>query len=96
MTCEVCDTARGNPAFPMHCPTCVWCGARLIQRLRGLPRPRQEIAARQRRVLSDWVAHGHAEELLRSLARATAVPLAPIAGRESSGARGDPSQARRR
>lgn len=57
-------------------PACLHCGARLIQRLGTLPRPRDEITARRRAVLSDWMAYGHSEQELRKLAKGP-VPLAP-------------------
>ena len=53
----------------MHCPSCIYCGARLIQALGRLPRPKDEIVARRRKVLADWVAHGHSEQELRALAK---------------------------
>jgi hypothetical protein len=61
-------------------PACLWCGARLIQRLGALPRTRQEIATRRRAVLTDWMAYGHSEAELRSLAKG-ATPLAPASSK---------------
>ncbi len=60
----------------MFNPACLHCGARLIQRLGKLPRPKDEITARRRQVLSDWMAQGHSESDLRRLAKGP-VPLAP-------------------
>lgn len=81
--CDVCAVVRRYyPKDPqlhrMHCPACVHCGARLIQkhqRQQGLtPAQRQD---RSRAALSDWMACGHAEAQLRSLAKATAWAVAP-------------------
>jgi hypothetical protein len=69
MACHECRRARESPAYPWFCPLCLWCGARLIQRLGGLDMPREEIANRRKRVLADWVSHGHAESELRRLAK---------------------------
>jgi hypothetical protein len=41
----------------------------LIQGVQRLPRDRGEIRDRCRRVLADWVAHGHDELELRRLAK---------------------------
>lgn len=65
----------------MFNPACVHCGARLIQRLGKLARPREEIAARRRQVLADWMAQGHPEADLRRLAKGQ-VPLAPASSPE--------------
>jgi hypothetical protein len=64
---------------PLHCPTCLWCGARLIARIQALQRPRSEITARCRKVLADWMAMGHDETELRRLAK-TPTPLQPLGG----------------
>lgn len=70
MTCECCEAAREAPAHNLYTPACLWCGARLIQALGRLhDRPRSEIAARRRAVLTDWMAYGHEEAQLRALAK---------------------------
>ena len=76
MTCDCCEAAREAPAYTMHCPSCIHCGARLIQALGRLPRPKDEIVARRRKVLADWMRYGHSEQELRALAKGP-VPLAP-------------------
>ena len=81
MTCEECSKARENPAWSRFCPTCPWCGARLIQRIGQLKdrRPAAELTARRRKVLEDWVAHGHAEQQIRGLVKGPPA-LAPTHG----------------
>ena len=74
--CDCCNAAKEAPAHAWFDPACLHCGARLIQRLGKLPRPRDEITARRRKVLADWVAYGHAEADLRELAKG-ALALAP-------------------
>lgn len=69
MTCSCCKTAREFLAYPMFDPACLHCGARLIQTLGQLPRPRQEIVTRRQAVLADWVAHGHSEAEIRRLVK---------------------------
>ena len=53
----------------MHCPTCIYCGARLIQNIQMLNRPREERSARCKAVLQDWMGYGHDEAELRRLAK---------------------------
>ena len=77
MTCRNCNAAREAPDYRMHCPTCIHCGARLIQAIQRLPRPREEIQRRCRAVLNDWVAMGHDEKELRALAKGPRA-LAPV------------------
>jgi len=54
---------------PLHCPTCIWCGARLIHRILALKgvRPAAELSHRASTALATWVAHGHDEQQLRTL-----------------------------
>ena len=74
--CDCCNAAREAPAHAMFDPACLYCGARLIQRLGTLLGPKDEIVARRRQVLADWMAMGHSEIDLRRLAKGP-VPLAP-------------------
>lgn len=70
MACHECQRARETAGqCTWYSPACLWCGARLIQRLGTLQRPRDEITARRQKVLADWVAYGHADSSLRSLAK---------------------------
>lgn len=77
---------------PFFCPTCLWCGARLIQRIQALRMVRRadEIRERCRKVLADWMAYGHPESGIRALAAGPAVPLQPT-GPEEPGASADPT-----
>lgn len=65
--CEECAIARESPHYTRFNPLCLWCGARLIQRIGALNRPRQELTERRRKVLADWVAMGHSEAEIRRL-----------------------------
>lgn len=78
MTCDCCNRARLSPAHSQFCPTCLHCGARLIQAIGHLPISRQEVSTRRRQVLTDWIAHGHPEQQLRALAALDAQALAPM------------------
>lgn len=82
----------------MFSPACVWCGARLIQRIQALKgiRPKSEIVARCQKVLEDWKALGHSESRLRELAASGNVPLRPEPGREGDGESGRQDQTKRR
>lgn len=84
--CDVCNVVRkyypkDPQAHRQHCLKCVFCGARLIQRLQRVfalaPPVRRE---RSRAALADWMAHGHSEAQLRALAKATAWAVAPAPG----------------
>jgi len=77
MACECCQSARTNPQYSVHCPSCLPCGARLIQNIQRLPIARSIASARCKTVLADWVAHGHSEIEIRRIAKADAVPLQP-------------------
>ena len=48
---------------------CIYCGARLIQRIATLPIPDSDVTRRRRAMLADWVKAGHPEAQLRSLAK---------------------------
>ena len=86
MTCDCCKAAQEAPAYRLYCPTCLWCGARLIQVLGTLPRPREEIANRRRQVLADWMSYGHEESELRRLAKQKGcfAPSGPVESTESA------------
>ena len=72
--CQDCQRAAAGPLYALHCPTCVYCGARLIQRIQKLQITADSKRSRCRQVLADWLAHGHNETQLRALAKgATAV-----------------------
>lgn len=76
--CTDCQAAREtNGLWAFHCPTCLWCGARLIKRLGATDLSRDEISARRKRVLADWVAMGHSEAEIRALVAEKALPVQP-------------------
>ena len=71
MTCTDCKAAKETSGlWPQHNPACLHCGARLIQRLGKVRTPTSEqITARRKVVLADWIAHGHSEQELRALVK---------------------------
>ena len=69
MNCTDCTATREAPAWPMHNPTCLYCGATLIQRIGKYSIPISAATERRRAVLDDWVAHGHDEAQIRRLAK---------------------------
>lgn len=77
MACTECERARIS-AYRLFNPTCLWCGARLIQRIQGMPITPSSKSARCKQVLTDWMAYGHSEQLLRQLAKQSTPPLEPI------------------
>ena len=88
MPCDCCQAARESPDHRMHCPSCLWCGARLIRNLGRLALSADQIRARRQAVLSDWMDHGHAEADLRAWAkRADCYAPGPECPSESDGPR---------
>ena len=62
--------------WDQHDPLCLYCGARLIQRIGRYRIPVSESVERRRTVLADWMAYGHDEAQLRQLAKGP-VPQEP-------------------
>ena len=93
MNCPCCNDAKewpGTVAARTYTPACLWCGARYIRltpghgrNTDGRPLTRNEATTEMRRILADWVAHGHSEMEIRRLVKLDGLPLAP----ESSGGR---------
>jgi len=69
VTCERCTQEREFPGRRWFTPSCVYCGARLIQRIKAMGLPRQEASARMTNALADWVAMGHSEQQIRALVK---------------------------
>lgn len=67
--CNNCKTAREFPNHSMFDPACIFCGARLIQRIGKLPIAQSESVLRRRAVLKDWTDWGHSEAKIRALAK---------------------------
>lgn len=74
--CNFCQIAREYPGHRFFSPSCLWCGARLLQMLGRLPIGETECRDRRRAVLTDWMGYGHSELELRRLYRGP-VPLMP-------------------
>lgn len=70
MICECCNVARDFYEYKMFNPACIFCGARLIQRLGRLNIAESDCIRRRRAVLADWMAMGHSEQQLRTMAKA--------------------------
>ena len=79
--CPDCTATREAPQWPRHCPTCLWCGARILRRILNLKgvRTKQELSARASLALQVWVAHGHSESQLRTLC-ADGCLIQPLSG----------------
>lgn len=76
--CEDCASTRIAPLHLLFNLGCIWCGARLIGRLRHLHLSNGAIKARQEKVLEDWTGFGHDRtELLRLSLEPTPV-VAPL------------------
>jgi hypothetical protein len=78
MTCIRCEKTRENPDYALHCPKCLYCGARAIWRVAHWRLPRDESVARRRQTLAEWMAWGHLEIDLRRLSSQADMPLEPL------------------
>lgn len=65
----------------MYDPLCLWCGARLIQRIAKAANTNAESVQRRRAVLADWMAQGHPEQELRELAKGPMAVEPAVKGR---------------
>ena len=74
--CDCCETARHSPTYSVHCPSCLHCGARLIQRIMKLPIARSAASERARAMLKVWTDYGHPEIEIRRLVKLKTPPLA--------------------
>ena len=69
MTCSTCTAARETAGHWRYFdPACLFCGARLIQRIGTVKATKAEISQRRTVVLKDWIAQDHSEKELRELA----------------------------
>jgi hypothetical protein len=71
--CTDCLAARGTDAlWNQYNPVCLYCGARLLQFLKGLYKTRPDLRAglreRKKTVIADWTALDHTKEQLEELA----------------------------
>ena len=71
MSCECCAAARecGNFGILFDSLKCVYCAARLIQRIGKMKIGIAECTARRKTVLADSVAAGLDENLIRKLVK---------------------------
>jgi hypothetical protein len=77
MACTDCQAARETAGlWALFNPTCLHCGARLIQQIGKLPIAASEATRRRKAVLATWMEHGHPEAELRALAKSKALALA--------------------
>lgn len=83
MTCEDCERFRSNPHYRVFCPKCLHCGARYIQLLGKMNLPAKRLTEWRRKVLADWMKHGHAEADLRRLAASKQASITPEKHTES-------------
>jgi hypothetical protein len=66
--CDDCLAARETSGhWRMYDLKCIYCGARLIQKIGRLQIPRVVATQRRMAVLADWVAFGHSEAEIRGL-----------------------------
>jgi hypothetical protein len=94
--CIDCQRSADGAPWNLFCPSCLFCGARLIRWIGRLTHvPPEQRRQRQRRVLSDWMAYGHQEQELRTLAKQDTPPVQPP-GRAKNGAFVDQTPTKRR
>lgn len=66
--CDDCRLARKDLLWFRFDPECLTCGARCLWFLQRMRLPQEAKVQRLRKALADWMAHGHAEEQLRTMA----------------------------
>jgi len=76
--CECCTEAREFGYSKLHCPSCLWCGARLIQQIGKSQIAVSAAKVRQLVQLAVWMNHGHSEPEIRRLVKLQEAPIAPI------------------
>ena len=77
--CKSCQASREtNGLWNTFDPSCLFCGARLIQKIGRLQLSVTESTARKRAVLADWLALGHSELHIRALAKIKDLALEPV------------------
>lgn len=79
MSCDQCRAARETSGHHrlFNSRGCVFCAARLIQKIQRLERPRDEIKARCKAALDDSVAAGFDEGEIRKLAAGKSMAVEP-------------------
>ena len=80
--CQCCEIARDCPKYAMFCPSCIHCGARIIQQLASLPISTSECSARRKAMLYVWLEQGHNEVEIRRLVKGS-MALGPEQSTES-------------
>ena len=79
MPCKCCKDAREYPdARVLFDPRCLWCGARLLQRIPAFCKTNAEASQRRKAQLAVWMAQGHAESELRELAKSKTLAFEPV------------------
>lgn len=89
--CAECDAARETDGwYSLFNPLCVWCGARLVQRLQGMKQRIGDRAmlARQKDVRKVWAGYGVDPVQLSDLAGGQALPIQPKPARRGKAAAG--------
>jgi hypothetical protein len=82
MACECCTASREtNGVYRLFDPKCIYCGARLIQKIGKLQIAASEARDRRKAVLGDWCSYGHSEKAIRALVRGPAA-LEPVERRK--------------
>lgn len=73
MQCEDCRLAAMEPpdGWQRFSPACLDCGARYLWCIQRLQLGQEDKRERLKKVLTDWMAYGHAERALRDGAKRT-------------------------
>jgi len=88
--CPECQIARENHSYTLFNPKCIYCGARILQKLREVNRPAAEIKKRQTAMLEDWAKFGHNTDDIKRLAKG------PLCLEGQAEAENDPLKKRRK
>jgi hypothetical protein len=88
--CQECFIATDFHEYRLFNPLCKFCGARLVQTLRGLSVSNAEKKRRQLAALADWEKYGHSRQEMLTLAKGAL----PLEGKQEASA--DPLKKRRK
>lgn len=67
--CKPCSIARDHAAYTLFCPSCIHCGARIIQHLGTMQLPVSDCTRRRKAMLKVWTDYGHSEATIRAMVK---------------------------
>lgn len=80
MTCACCQASRETNGHYNYFNNrgCIWCAARILQKIQRLPIARSEASKRCKAMLDESVAAGFSEQNIRAMAKSSDMALEPL------------------